>query len=78
MGHSTDSAAFQLAAAGSLMTPTQEMFKNGVTYLTLVIGESKYSAPYLGYLPSIACLGYDYKLRLLVKCLKYPTLDFTV
>ena len=55
MGHSTDSATFQLAsAAGSLMTPTREMVENEVIYLTLGIGESKYSAPYLGYLPSIA------------------------
>ena len=55
MRHSTDSATFQLAsAAGSLMTPTREMVENEVIYLTLGIGESKYSAPYLGYLPSIA------------------------
>lgn len=48
MGHSTDSATFQLAAAaGSLMTPTREMVENEVIYLTLGIGESKYSAPYL-------------------------------
>ena len=45
------------------MTPTQEMFKNGVMYLTLGIGESKYSAAYLGYLPSIAYLDYSYELH---------------
>ena len=78
MGHSTDSAAFQLAAAGSLMTATQEMFKNVVMYLTLEIGESKYSVPYLGYLPPIVYLDYDHELRLLLKCLKCPTLDLTV
>ena len=60
------------------MTPTQEMFKNGVMYLTLGIGESKYSAAYIGYLPSIAYLDYGHKLRLLLKCLKNPTLDLTI
>ena len=60
------------------MTPTQEMFKTWVMYLTLGIGESKYSAPYLGYLPSIAYLDYDHELRLLLKCLKYPTLALKI
>ena len=37
-----------------------------------------YSAPYLGYLPSLAYLDYDHEMRLLLKCLKYSTLDFTM
>ena len=78
MGHATDSAAFQLAAACSLMTPNKTMLENNTLYLTLGISESSYSAPYLGYLPSIAYLDYDHEMRLLLKCLKYPTLDLTI
>ena len=78
MGHSTDSAAFQLAAANTLMMPTSLMFEEGVIYITLGIGESVYAAPYLSPLPSIAYLDYDHEMRLLLKCLKYPTLELTM
>ena len=78
MGHATDSAGFQLAAAGSLMSPSPYLLNLGVLYLTLGVGESAYLAPYLGYLPSIAYLDYDHKMRLFLKCLKYSTLDLTM
>ena len=77
LGHATDSAAFQLAAAKTLMSPDQKMLDKNILYLTLGIGESRYAAPYLGYLPSIAYLDYDHEMRLLLKCLKYPTLELT-
>ena len=78
MGHATDSAGFQLSAASSLMSPNQNLLNLGVLYLTLGVGESDYSAPYLGYLPSIAYLDYDHEMRLLLKCLKYSTLNLTM
>ena len=78
MGHCTDSAGFQLAAAVSLMTPSDEFIRSGVLYLGLGIGESKYAAPYLGPLPSIAYLDYDHCLRLFLKNLKYESLDLSV
>ena len=78
MGHSSDSAGFQLAAARALMTPVEAMFEKGVKYLTLGIGESNFASPYLGPLPSIAYLDYDHEMRLLFKCLKYPTLELTL
>ena len=46
--------------------------------MTLGVDESDYSAPYLGYLPSIAYLDYDNEMRLLLKCFKYSTLDLTM
>ena len=64
MGHATDSAGFQLAAASSLMSPNSYLLNLGVLYLTLGVGESAYSAPYLGYLPSIAYLDYNHEMRL--------------
>ena len=64
MGHATDSAGFQLAAASSLMSPNLYLLNLGVLYLTFGVGESIYSAPYLGYLPSIAYLDYDHEMRL--------------
>ena len=78
MGYATDSAGFQLAAASSLMSPNQNLFNLGVLYLTLGVCKSDYSAPYLGYLPSIVYLDYDHEMRLLLKCLKYSTLDLTI
>ena len=78
MGHATDSAGFQLAAASSLMSPNQNLLNLGVLHLNLGVDESDYSAPYLGYLPSIAYLDYDHEMRLLLKCLKYSTLDLTM
>uniref|UniRef100_A0A7M5TTT6 Uncharacterized protein n=1 Tax=Clytia hemisphaerica TaxID=252671 RepID=A0A7M5TTT6_9CNID len=75
IGHSTDSAGFQLAAALSLMSPNKEAMKEGVKYLTLGIGESCYASPYFGPLPSIAFLDYDHGLRLFLRCLKYNTLE---
>ena len=78
MGHAADSAGFQLAAASSLMSPSPYLLNLGVLSLTLGVGESAYSAPYLGYLPSIAYLDYDHEMRLFLKCLKYPTLDLTM
>ena len=74
----TDSAGFQLTTASSLMSPILSLLNTGVLYLTLGVGESDYSAPYLGYLPSIAYLDYDDEMRLLLKCLKYSTLDLTM
>ena len=78
MGHATDSAGFPLAATSSLMSPSPYLLNIGVLYLTLGVGESAYSAPYLGYLPSIAYLDYDHEMRLFLKCLKYSTLDLTM
>ena len=78
MGHATDSAGFQLAAASSLMSPNPYLLNLGVLYLTLGVGESAYSAPHLGFLPSIAYLDYDHEKRLYLKCLKYSTLDLTM
>uniref|UniRef100_A0A7M5XM89 Uncharacterized protein n=1 Tax=Clytia hemisphaerica TaxID=252671 RepID=A0A7M5XM89_9CNID len=75
VGHATDSAGFQLAAAVSLMSPNPELLKLKVKYLTLGIGATKFAAPYLGPLPSISYLDYDHCLRLFLKCLKYQTLD---
>ena len=77
MNHATDSAGFQLAAS-SLMSPSSCLLNLGVFYVTLGVGESAYSAPYLGYLPSIAYLDYDHEMRLFLKCLKYSTLDLTM
>ena len=78
MGHATDSAGFHLAAASSLMSPSPYLLNLGALYLTLGVGESAYSVPYLGYLPSIAYLDYDHEMRLFLKCLKYSTLDLTM
>jgi len=78
MGHSSDSAGFQLSAASCLMTPCKKLMDLGVKYLTLGIGETVYAAPYLSDLPSIAYLDYDHEIRLLFKCLKYETLDLTM
>uniref|UniRef100_A0A7M5V3V3 Ubiquitin-like protease family profile domain-containing protein n=2 Tax=Clytia hemisphaerica TaxID=252671 RepID=A0A7M5V3V3_9CNID len=78
LGHSTDSAGFQLAAAVALMTPQSRIINAGVKYLTLGCGESKFAAPYFGPLPSIAYLDYDHNLRLFLKCLKYTTLDLNI
>ena len=77
IGHATDSARIQLAAASSLMSPSPYLLNLGVLYLTLGVGESAYSAPYLGYLPSTTYLDYDHEMRLFLKCLKYSTLDLT-
>ena len=73
IGHASDSAGFQLAAAVSLMTPQDA--KCGIKYLTLNAGESEFAAPYFSPLPSIGYLDYDHNLRLYLKCLKYETLD---
>ena len=78
MVHATDSAGFQLAAASSLMSPNPYLLNLGVLYLTFGVRESVYSAPYLGYLPSIAYLDYDHEMRLFLKCFKYSTLDLTM
>ncbi|XP_066933436.1 uncharacterized protein [Clytia hemisphaerica] len=78
LGHSTDSAGFQLAAAVALMTPQSKIIDVGVKYLTLGVGESKFAAPYFGPLPSIAYLDFDHNLRLFLKCLKYTTLDLNI
>ena len=75
MYHATDSGGFQLAAARSLMSPNPYLLNLGVLYLTLGVGESDYSAPYLGYLLSITYLDYDHGIRLLLKFLKYANLD---
>ena len=77
VGHASDSAGFQLAAAVTLMTPSTQAFNKGVKYLTLA-GTSQYAAPYLGPLPSICYLDYDHNLRLFLKCLKYETLDLNL
>ena len=77
-GNATDSAGFQWAAASSLMSPNSNLLNLGVLYLTLGDGQSAYSEPYLGYLPLIAYLDYDHEIRILLKCLKYLTLDLTM
>ena len=66
MGHATDSAEFQLAAVSSLLSPNPYLLNLGVLYLTLGVGESAYSAAYLGFLPSVAYLDYDHEMRLLL------------
>ena len=78
MGHGTDSAAFQLAVASSLICPNPYLLNLGVLYLTTGVGGSTYSASYLGYLPSIAYLDYDDEMRHFLTCLKYSTLDLTM
>ena len=77
LDHSSDSASFQLAAAHALMTQNKCLIELGVKYLTLGIGESKYAAPHLSSLQSIAYLDYDHEIRLFLKCLKYETLYLT-
>ena len=77
LDHATDSAGFQLAAANSLMSPNPLLLNLGAVYLTLGVDERLFS-PYLGYLPSLAYLDYDHEMRLLLKCLKYSTLDLTM
>ena len=47
MGHATDSAGFQLAAANSLMPPYPYLLNLGVMYLTLGVGENDYLTPCL-------------------------------
>ena len=60
------------------MSPNPYLLNLGVLYLTLGVGESAYSAPYAGFLPSFAYLDYDHEMRLFLKCLKYSTLDLTM
>ena len=78
MGHATDSAGFQLAAASSLMSPNPYLLNLGVLHLTLGVGEGAYSAPYLGFFLSVAYLNYDHEIRPFLQCLKYSTLDLTM